>query len=140
MLRIKAFFFVSLSTVLMLLPLVLGSTQRALAIDCNDPNVISADCAKNNVCSGLSSGTDCASNPKGVTVNSAIKAGVEILSFVVGILAVVMLIVGGVKYITSGGDSNRVNSAKNTVLYAIIGLVIAALAQVIARFLLNRVG
>jgi hypothetical protein len=50
-----------------------------------------------------------------------------------------MIIIGGFKYITSGGDSNNVSSAKNTILYAIIGLIIVALAQTIVRFILGRV-
>jgi hypothetical protein len=58
---------------------------------------------------------------------------------IVGVAAVIMIIIGGFRYITSSGDSASVNSAKNTILYAIIGLVIVALAQVIVRFVLNQV-
>jgi hypothetical protein len=50
-----------------------------------------------------------------------------------------MIIVGGLKYITSGGDSGNVSGAKNTILYAIVGLVVVALAQIIVRFVLTRV-
>ena len=64
---------------------------------------------------------------------------INILSVIVGIVAVVMIIVGGFKYITSAGDSNKVGSAKSTIIYAIVGLIIAALAQVIARFVLSNV-
>jgi hypothetical protein len=49
-----------------------------------------------------------------------------------------MIIIGGFRYITSGGDSGSVSSAKNTVLYAIVGLIIVALAQVIVRFVLSK--
>lgn len=59
-------------------------------------------------------------------------------SWIVGLIAVIMLIVGGLKYITSGGDSNKVSSAKNTIIYALIGLVIVALAQVIVHFVLQK--
>jgi len=62
---------------------------------------------------------------------------INILSLIVGIIAVIFIIIGGLKYITSGGDSNNVTSAKNTILYAIVGLIIVALAQVIVRFVLN---
>jgi hypothetical protein len=54
-------------------------------------------------------------------------------------VAVIMIIVGGLKYITSGGDSNNVSSAKSTIIYAIIGLVVVALAQFIVQFVLNKV-
>lgn len=72
------------------------------------------------------------------TVNSTITLALNLFSAVVGIIAVVMIIVGGIKYITSGGDAGNVTSAKNTILYAVIGLVVVALAQVIVKFVLSR--
>lgn len=71
-------------------------------------------------------------------VNSIITDVINIISLVVGVIAVIMIIVGGLKYITSGGDSGNVTGAKNTILYAVVGLVIVALAQVIVRFVLNK--
>ena len=70
-------------------------------------------------------------------VNSLITKIINILSVIVGIVAVIMIIFGGFKYITSGGDSGNVTGAKNTILYAIIGLIIVALAQFIVRFVLS---
>lgn len=67
-----------------------------------------------------------------------IKVVINILSVVVGVVAVIMIIFGGLKYITSGGDSSNVSSAKNTIIYAIVGLVIVALAQFIVRFVLDK--
>jgi len=49
-----------------------------------------------------------------------------------------MLIFGGFRYVTSGGKQESVTSAKNTIIYAIIGLVIVALAQIIVQFVLNK--
>ena len=57
--------------------------------------------------------------------------------FFVGAVAVIMLIYGGFKYITSGGDSSNVTSAKNTILYAVIGLVVVVLAGTIINFVIN---
>lgn len=57
----------------------------------------------------------------------------------VGILAVIMLIWGGIRYATSAGDSNKVTAAKNTILYAIIGLVVALFAYAIVNFLVTNV-
>jgi cytochrome bd-type quinol oxidase subunit 2 len=62
---------------------------------------------------------------------------VNIFSLIVGAVSVIMIIYGGFRYITSGGDSNGVTAAKNTILYAVIGLVIVALAQIIIRFVLG---
>ncbi len=71
--------------------------------------------------------------------NDIIKTVINIFSLIVGIVSVIMIIFGGLKYITSGGDSNNVSSAKNTIIYAVIGLVIVALAQFIVQFVLNKV-
>ena len=73
------------------------------------------------------------------SVNDIIAAAINIFSLVVGVIAVIMIIVGGVKYITSGGDAGNVTGAKNTILYAVVGLVIVALAQIIVRFVLDQV-
>ena len=83
---------------------------------------------------------DCANATGEATssVNNIIATVINVFSLVVGVVAVIMLIVGGLKYITSGGDSGNVTGAKNTILYAIIGLVVVALAQIIVQFVLNR--
>lgn len=74
----------------------------------------------------------------GQQVNDTVKLGLNLFSAIVGIIAVVMIIVGGVKYITSQGESSNVTAAKNTILYAVVGLVVVALSQVIVRFVLSR--
>jgi TRAP-type C4-dicarboxylate transport system permease small subunit len=67
-----------------------------------------------------------------------LKKIINILSVVIGVIAVIMIIIGGFRYITSGGKQESVTAAKNTILYAIIGLVIVALAQIIVRFVLSN--
>ena len=57
--------------------------------------------------------------------------------YIVGVIAVIMLIIGGIKYVVSGGDAKKVTDAKNTVLYAIIGLVICFLAFAIVNFVIS---
>lgn len=74
----------------------------------------------------------------GGAIDNIIITVINIISIVVGIVAVIMIIIGGFRYITSNGDSGAVSGAKNTILYAIIGLVIVALAQLIVRFVVNR--
>ncbi len=56
---------------------------------------------------------------------------------IVGILAVVMIVVGGVKYMTSQGDPGKLQSAKNTIMYSIIGLVVVLAAFAITNFILS---
>ena len=58
---------------------------------------------------------------------------------IVGLISVIMLVYGGLRYILSGGDSKKVTDAKNTILYAIIGLIISLLAYAIVHFVLNSV-
>lgn len=57
--------------------------------------------------------------------------------YIVGIVAVIMLIIGGIRYVTSGGDAKKVTDAKNTVLYAVIGLIISLLAFAIVNFVIS---
>jgi cytochrome bd-type quinol oxidase subunit 2 len=105
------------------------------------PAVVNAD-FKGDACAGVnalqdSTSTTC-SKTAGKTLNNTIRWVVNILSVVVGVAAVIMVIIGGFKFITSSGDSNNIASARNTILYAIIGLVIVVLAQVLVHFVLNK--
>ncbi len=61
----------------------------------------------------------------------------NILLFIVGALAVIMIIIGGIRYATSGGNTSSVTAAKNTILYAIVGLIIAFLAFAAVNFVLG---
>ncbi len=65
---------------------------------------------------------------------------VNILLFIIGAISVIMLIWGGIRYTTSAGNSASVTSAKNTIMYAIIGLIIAFLAFAIVNWVLVEVG
>lgn len=97
-----------------------------------------SDCLDAGSCANTT-GANCAPQASAETkVNSTIKLVLNMLSFIVGIIAVIMVIVGGLKYITSSGESSNVSSAKNTILYAIIGLIVVVLAQVIVRFVLQK--
>ena len=66
-----------------------------------------------------------------------IKNIINILLFVIGVIAVIMIIVGGIRYVTSAGDSSAVSSAKDTVLYSVIGLVVAIMAYALVNFVVN---
>ena len=72
-------------------------------------------------------------------VNDTVNLIINIFSWIVGVVSVIMVIFGGFRYITSGGDAGSVTSAKNTILYAIVGLIIVALAQIIVKFVLGNV-
>ena len=72
-------------------------------------------------------------------LNNTIGSVINILSAAVGVIAVIMIILAGFRYVTSGGKQESIASAKNTILYAVVGLVIVALAQIIVHFVLYRV-
>ncbi len=95
-------------------------------------------CAGANL--SASTSADCTTDPAAANekVDGIITTVINIFSLVVGVVAVIMIIVGGLKYITSGGDSGNVTGAKNTILYAVIGLVVVALAQFIVKFVLGK--
>lgn len=92
------------------------------------------------VCTGVAYTGDNCDQPGNAqaqsSINNLIEDGLEIFSVIVGVVGVAMIIYGGYKYITAGGDSSKINSAQQTIIYALIGLVVAALAQIIARFVL----
>ena len=88
-------------------------------------------------CTGDNCATDGASAKQ--KANSLVEDIINIFSWIVGVVSVLMVIFGGFKYITSAGDAGKVTSAKNTILYALVGLVIVALAQAIVWFVLGEV-
>lgn len=65
---------------------------------------------------------------------------IDTLFVVVGAVAVIILIIGGIRYITSTGDSTRIQKAKDTILYAVIGLIVVILARAIVGFVIGRIG
>lgn len=92
-----------------------------------------------SLCTGASlnvSGGQC-DQSSGSSINSLLKFVLNIISILVGVTAVIMIVIGGFKYIISGGDSSRVSGAKDTILFAIVGLVVVALAQIIVHFVLT---
>jgi hypothetical protein len=101
----------------------------------------SFDGAKDAACGGASleggsKACDTAGDQK--KVNDTITTAINIISFIVGVAAVIMIIIGGFKFITAQGDSAGIASARNTILYAIIGLVVVAMAQFIVKFVLTK--
>lgn len=79
------------------------------------------------------------SNSDPLTGNDGILIHItNIVAFVAGAAAVIIIVVSGIRYITAGGDSNAVGAAKNTLIGAIIGLVVIVLAKVLITFVVNQ--
>ncbi len=84
---------------------------------------------------GSAQGKDQSSNLFGS--DGIFKTITNVLLFIIGAISVIMLIIGGIRYTVSGGDSSAITSAKNTILYAIIGVIVAILAYAIVNFVLT---
>lgn len=116
--------------------LVAIASQPALAAD---------DSAKSQACQGIKqvTGGDVSSCTTGGSstkdINDIIGTVVNLLTVVVGIAAVIMLIYGGMKFITSGGEASAVASAKKSIVFALVGLVVVGLAQLIVHFVLGHI-
>jgi len=89
---------------------------------------------------GAQGGADCAqgtNTPTSLIVN--IKGVTNTLLLAIGMISVIMIIIGGIRYALSGGDEKAVTAAKDTILYAVVGLVIALLSYAIVNFVLTRI-
>lgn len=112
--------------------------QLNVSADCKQPKTANEVEACKQRTPGSEADKTAACNPES-SIESLVKTIINVFSAIVGSIAVIMIIIGGFKYVTSGGDSNSVGSAKNTILYAIVGLVIVVFAQIIVRFVLQRI-
>lgn len=115
----------------------LGAAGQAWAVGTGSQLINNS--SVNAACSGiaLQQNASCSSSGSSV-LEKTVKTALEILSIVVGIISVIMIIVGGIKFALSQGDSTQTNSAKNTIIFAIVGLVIVAAAQLIVKFVVNK--
>lgn len=116
--------------------LVLGFSPLMVAA----PAMATPDSGKDIQC-GISqaAGNACsAPNPSG-DLGSTIKTILNILSAVAGVLAVLMIMVAGLRFVTSAGSEAGVKSAKGMLIYAVIGLAIVAVAQIIVHFVIKTV-
>lgn len=70
--------------------------------------------------------------------NGIITKATQIIVIFTGVAAVIMIMIGGIRFVISGGDPAKVNSAKNAIIFALVGVVVAAVAQVIVSFVFSR--
>lgn len=73
----------------------------------------------------------------GTTLEQGVETVINLLLFLIGIIAVIAIIIGGIRYTTSNGDAGQTKAAKDTILYAIIGLIVAIMAYAIVRWVVN---
>jgi hypothetical protein len=139
--KIKGYF---LPVIMMLTLIAPGLVPLAVSADVTNCNGGIANSVATGAAGAAGQGTngnavDCtATGVDNTSISALAKKVVTIISIVVGAVSVIMIIYGGFRYITSGGDSGRVGSAKNTLIYALVGLLIVALAQLLVHFVLNQ--
>lgn len=115
---------------------VLFFSVFAVRVSALDPTgqACQGEAAKSSLCNPTSN-DDLVGGPENVFVKIA-----RIIVWITGIASVLMIIIGGFAYVTSSGDPQRLKGAKDSILYAVIGLVIALSAQMIISFVLDNVG
>ncbi len=131
--HIKRFFAGALLASMLLFPLAAAGSVSAA-------DVFSG--AKEEACAGVelkdTDGADCTANDS-QRITNLIKNIIDLISIVVGVICVIVIIIGGFRFITSAGDSNGITSARNTIIYAIVGLIIVAFAQFIVKLVLSKI-
>src|SRR5581483_4749706 len=97
--------------------------------------------ATSDICNGVGAtggGSNCSGS--GPSLGKIIRDVVDTFSIIVGITSIIMIIIGGFQYITSQGDSGKIGSAKNTIVYSLVGLVVVAFSQALVQLVLNKTG
>lgn len=87
-------------------------------------------------CSGNADSAVCKS--QGDNAASMVQIVINLLLYVLGIIAVIMIVVGGIRYTTSNGNASQIKEAKDTILYSVVGLIVAMLSFAIVNFVLGR--
>ena len=118
--------------------LLVGILSGVLALAAFAPQTAKAAEPTDAACTGVAvTGVNCGEGEEGLT--STIQAVINILLYIVGAASVVMLVIGALRYVLSAGDAQAAASAKNTIIYAIIGIIVAVMAWVIADFVFEQV-
>jgi len=96
--------------------------------------------AQGQACNGVGLGANGCGSDAGnsAKINTLLKNVIDLLSIIIGIAAVLIIIIQGFRFIVSGGDPSAISNARNAILYAVIGLIIAALAQLIVHYVIAK--
>jgi hypothetical protein len=128
----------------LLIPMVAGAFLApalvpavAHAASTFESNILSNECRGSNFTLSSVPGSKCGAS--GTSLDALLSHIINIFSLVVGAVAVIMIIVGGFRYVISSGNDQAVSGAKNTIIFALVGLVIVALAQFVVHFVLGNI-
>lgn len=121
-----------LTVVSLLMFMTVPATANAVDLfndACSSPHTVASAVCVDNKKTG-----DPVTGPNGIILKAA-----NIIAIIAGVAAIIAIIIGGLKYVTSGGDSGGVSSAKQTILYALIGLIVIILARTIITFVIHKI-
>jgi len=132
--KIKQFILVGLTGIMFLLPGLLTPAVSGIA----SADISSNVCTGSVAASGSSNGNCTTRGDATSGLTQLAQTITKWFTIIVGAISIIMIIYGGFRYITSGGDSGKVGNAKNTLIYAIVGLIIVVLAQLIVNFVITQ--
>ena len=123
---------------LLIIPVLALGASFALGVT-SSPAAL-AQCT-NDASGGITGGANCAQGEDQQSdlfgESGIFKTITNVLLFIIGAISVIMLIIGGIRYTTSNGDTGAVTTAKNTILYAVIGIIVALLAYALVNFVIT---
>lgn len=121
---------IALLIILLAVPVAVTAATNSEALCTGSGGTWTAD-------SSAPSGGTCTTPGDNRSVMGTIQQVTDVFVFATGAIAVIMLIVGGIRYATSAGEQSAVSGAKNTIMYAIVGLVVAAVAYTVVHFIIS---
>ena len=124
-----------LASGLVAMTLFAGVTTATMALSAP---TVSAASPKQEVQDGIDAIGGNESGRGAASFTNLLESIINILLFIIGAIAVIMIIIGGIKYTTSNGDQAQVTSAKNTIMYSVVGLVVAIMAYSIVNFVVKQ--
>ena len=126
----------------LLLAVVAGLMLMTGLMAYSSHNVVSAADVAGGTCKGaqleFSNTEECDTEGAAKQLDETLNNGINIFSVIIGAVAVIMIIYAGFRYIVSGGSSDGVKGARNTLIYAIVGLVVVLLAQTVVKYVLSQ--
>lgn len=134
--KLKNLAVILISILALMAPSLMFAGESYAANGCNN-NVVSAINSGINATHSNTGGAACGTSGVQTGIKKVVGLVISVFSYVVGAISVIMIIYAGFRYVTSGGNSEGTTGARNTLIFAVIGLVVAILAQLVVHLVLN---
>ena len=115
-----------------------GSLATASALQHTPAYAQASAPTQNSFKNQITDGSRATGTNTNASVEDGLKQVVNVLLFLIGAISVIVIIIGGLMYVVSAGDSGRTKKAKDTIMYAVIGLVVALFAFAIVNFVVRQ--